>query len=302
MVEADASLLAEWPRVGKQVESRGLAQPTGLGRIWRVQHREAAALPVPALDRRDLPALIRAMETSANAHVRQTAWRLARENHAGDARLAQVKRPMGSRALQTYEEARTAATPAARAAVFDAFTKAEDNWTRSALVAAASEQLPAYVAEALASPRAGALADFVSALLPSAVPAQRASLLAAAAAAAQGSTGRALALLEGSAMALRARVAALLAKLPHVDQRELHALGDELAGSDPAPLATFTEVVRDWLSARLDAPAGSLARLAQLARTWDKVNRAARDVETYNLERKPLVFSVFAWLAETGRH
>lgn len=126
--------------------------------------------------------------------------------------------------------------------------------------------------------------------------------LAAAAAAAQGSTGRALALLEGSAMALRARVAALLAKLPHVDQRELHALGDELAGSDPAPLATFTEVVRDWLSARLDAPAGSLARLAELARTWDKVNRAARDVETYNLERKPLVFSVFAWLAETGRH
>ena len=29
--------------------------------------------------------------------------------------------------------------------------------------------------------------------------------------------------------------------------------------------------------------------------------RAARDTETYNLERKPLVFSVFGWLADATR-
>ena len=69
------------------------------GRIWRVQHKQARRLDVPALDRRDLAGLIRAMETSPNAHVKQTAWRLAQENHASDPRLRGSKRPMGSKAL-----------------------------------------------------------------------------------------------------------------------------------------------------------------------------------------------------------
>jgi DNA polymerase-3 subunit delta' len=123
----------------------------------------------------------------------------------------------------------------------------------------------------------------------------------AAAEIAQGSPGRALALLEGSTMELRARVNALLAKLPNVDQRALHALGEEIAGSDAAPLATFTETVRDWLSAQLDPATAAPARLAHVADAWDQVNRAARDVEIYNLERKPLVFAVFGVLAETAR-
>jgi DNA polymerase-3 subunit delta' len=38
-----------------------------------------------------------------------------------------------------------------------------------------------------------------------------------------------------------------------------------------------------------------------VAQTWEKVNRAAREVETYNLERKPLVFAVFGLLAEAAR-
>jgi DNA polymerase-3 subunit delta' len=42
----------------------------------------------------------------------------------------------------------------------------------------------------------------------------------------------------------------------------------------------------------------SLPRLAQLAEVWEKISRAARDTESYNLERKPLVFSVFGMLAE----
>ena len=47
--------------------------------------------------------------------------------------------------------------------------------------------------------------------------------------------------------------------------------------------------------------ARSGAQMAKAAQAWDKVNRAARDVEAYNLERKPLVFSVFGLLAETAR-
>jgi DNA polymerase-3 subunit delta' len=41
--------------------------------------------------------------------------------------------------------------------------------------------------------------------------------------------------------------------------------------------------------------------MARVAAAWDKINRAARDVEMYNLERKPYVFSVFGWLAEAAR-
>ena len=91
------------------------------GRIWRVQHKQARKLDVPDLSRADLPRLIRVMQTSPNAHVKQTAWRLAHENYASDKRLAQINRPMGSTALQTYEQARTATTAAARKGVLDSF-------------------------------------------------------------------------------------------------------------------------------------------------------------------------------------
>jgi DNA polymerase-3 subunit delta' len=45
----------------------------------------------------------------------------------------------------------------------------------------------------------------------------------------------------------------------------------------------------------------NLPRLARLAEVWEKIARAARDTQDYNLERKPLVFSVFSMLAEATR-
>jgi DNA polymerase III subunit delta' len=123
----------------------------------------------------------------------------------------------------------------------------------------------------------------------------------AASAAADGSVGRTLALLEGDALELRNRTVTLLEGLPSVDPRALHALGDQLYGVDPAPLVTFVDTVNAWLSARLTAGEQAPARLARLAEAWEKVNAAARDVEEYNLERKPLVFNIFGWLAEASR-
>jgi DNA polymerase-3 subunit delta' len=125
--------------------------------------------------------------------------------------------------------------------------------------------------------------------------------LRAAVESAGGSPGRALALLEGKTLALRGRVLGLLAQLPGLDPTGMHALGEEMAGTDPAPLVMFMDTVADWLSARLKEPMSELGRLARVAEVWEKVHRAARDVETYNLERKPLVFSVFGWLAEATR-
>lgn len=125
--------------------------------------------------------------------------------------------------------------------------------------------------------------------------------IVAAAAAAEGSVARALTLLAGQNLALRERVIGMLDALPQVDTRALHALGDALAGSAPEPLETFVDAVNAWLSTRLDGGRDEAARLARLAEAWDEVNRAARDVDTYNLERKPFVFSTFGMLAEAAR-
>lgn len=122
-----------------------------------------------------------------------------------------------------------------------------------------------------------------------------------AAAAADGSVGRALRFLDGPALALRQRVLDLLAQLPEPDPRALHALGDSLSGSEPQTLAAFLDLVNGWLSAQLRTTMPAPSRMARTARAFEQVNRVARDVETYNLERKPLVFAIFGLLAETAR-
>jgi DNA polymerase-3 subunit delta' len=124
-----------------------------------------------------------------------------------------------------------------------------------------------------------------------------------AARAAEGSVGRALALIGGDALGLQQRTAAMLEALPTVDPKALHALGDVLASHDRTAVSVFMDSVDRWLSERLkvaDANA-NLARLARLAEVWEKVTHAARDTEAFNLERKPLVFSVFGLLADVAR-
>ena len=123
--------------------------------------------------------------------------------------------------------------------------------------------------------------------------------------AAEGSVARALTLLGGDALKLQQRTAALLASLPKVDPHELHKLGDSLGTSDRVALAAFIDGIDRWIADRMHADGANanqnLPRLARLAEVWEKIVRAARDTETYNLERKPLVFSVFGWLADATR-
>src|SRR6202045_44260 len=131
-----------------------------------------------------------------------------------------------------------------------------------------------------------AVDDVVAAAAQAAGLATDDSALAEAAEAAEGSVARALTLLGGDALKLQQRTLALLATLPRVDPRELHALGDALGGSDRVALAAFVDSVDRWVSERLGADANAnanLARLARLAEVWEKINRAARDTESYNL-------------------
>jgi DNA polymerase III subunit delta' len=125
--------------------------------------------------------------------------------------------------------------------------------------------------------------------------------LAVAVAAAEGSVARALSFLDEGVLALRQQALELLERLPALDPKALHALGEALAGTDAAPLAAFIDTVNAWLSQRVNRPANEIGRTAQLAEVFARINAAARDAETYNLERKPLVFSVFGLLAEATR-
>jgi DNA polymerase-3 subunit delta' len=150
-----------------------------------------------------------------------------------------------------------------------------------------------------------ATADVIRAAAQAAQMAADDPALIEAAEAAEGSVARALTLLGGDALKLQQRTAALLANLPRVDPRELHALGEALPLSDRVALSAFIDSVDRWVGERLhadDAHANAnLPRLARLAEVWEKISRAARDTAEYNLERKPLVFSVFGLLAEATR-
>ena len=124
--------------------------------------------------------------------------------------------------------------------------------------------------------------------------------LANAAAAARGSVSRAIALAGGPMLVLREKVGELLRGLPSTDPHALHAIGEQL-DRDRDLLEVFVGAIRDWLSARLDTEVRNPGRLARAADLWDRLNRSARDVEIYNLERKPFVFAIFGLLAEASR-
>lgn len=123
------------------------------------------------------------------------------------------------------------------------------------------------------------------------------------AALAEGSVARALMLLGGATLGLQQRMETMLQALPQVDPKALHGLGDALAGTDRVALLTFADTVERWLGRQLAGsdPKADLPRLARLSEVWEKVTRAVRDTQDYNLERKPLVFSVFGMLAEAMR-
>ena len=125
-------------------------------------------------------------------------------------------------------------------------------------------------------------------------------ILRKAAAAADGSVARTIALCGGPLLVVRDKVVDLMARLPATDARALHALGESLDRAEEGAFQTFVDAVRNWLSAELERDREP-RRLARVAVAWEAVNRAVGDVEVYNLDRKPLVFAVFGLLAEVAR-
>lgn len=127
--------------------------------------------------------------------------------------------------------------------------------------------------------------------------------LAGIAPAAEGSVRRAAALLGEDSLELRAQIETLLDALPKTDHARVLALAESVAARDGgARFELVLDVVLDWLHQRtLRGAAEGEARLARWAELWDKFARASRDAEIYNLDRRPLILSMMADLAQATR-
>jgi DNA polymerase-3 subunit delta' len=118
----------------------------------------------------------------------------------------------------------------------------------------------------------------------------------------EGSLRRALELALGGQEAFVAEIEGAIGAAPALDPFKAHSIGDRLQRRDDDDFEIFVRTVRDHLHRHVAEGAGEGARrLAPYAEVWDKVEVAAAQVRTFNLERKPFVFQVFGWLAEASR-
>jgi len=191
------------------------------GRIWKLQHKQAKKLEVPVLDKSNLRSLLQVISTSPNAHTKEQAWRLTRENHSisaiagvlnnkeftSDQRIALGKllvqsgwegdlkgvvktakqfeamspelQKVGVDSVYRELESKTPVMPAQifatgpttgdagiRELLLTRFVQAEDNWTQSAIVAAATNHPIEFLTDSLNNESTTKLSSFVSALLP----------------------------------------------------------------------------------------------------------------------------------------
>jgi DNA polymerase-3 subunit delta' len=121
-----------------------------------------------------------------------------------------------------------------------------------------------------------------------------------AAARANGSVREALRRVDPAAGEIGALIEAAVAQLPDADFRDVHRLADAVGGRGAGDaFERLMNALYDWLAARTRDPRG--ASLASIAELWDKIRAATRETETYNLDRKLHVLSVFAEFSAAAR-
>ena len=127
--------------------------------------------------------------------------------------------------------------------------------------------------------------------------------VSAAAARSHGSAREMLRILQGEGLELDRGVNALLERLPELDWRAVHKLADQVAARDKdVAWEAMLGAVFDWLSRQLRMREGQgPARLARFAEVWEKVAAEARETAALNLDRRPLVLSIFSDLAAAAR-
>jgi DNA polymerase III subunit delta' len=119
-----------------------------------------------------------------------------------------------------------------------------------------------------------------------------------------GSVRAALVRMEPEALSLIEAVEGRLAKLPRLEMKALVALAEDVGarGRDD-DLALVLDTVENWLSHTLrQQSTQGAAALLPLAGVWERARREAREADIYNLDKRPLVISLFQDLAGAMRH
>jgi DNA polymerase III subunit delta' len=112
-----------------------------------------------------------------------------------------------------------------------------------------------------------------------------------------GSVRTALKFLDADEKALRTKAAKAFGS----GGKAARELADALAGrANAEKFEAFLDIVEERLRAGVMS-GGSGEVLAARAELWEKLKRSAREVETYNLDRRPFVLSVLSDLAEIER-
>lgn len=158
------------------------------GRIWKVNHKQAKKVEVVKVDKEDAEALSDVIKSSANGPQKAQAWRLIQEQQNGGKAVAALEKSgvaphQTTAAVAAYEkfqkglsypgpkytEEQRKQINATHRGIIEAFSKAEDNWTRSAIVAAASEQRAAECVAWALENSGGEAEGFVQAVLAAAL-------------------------------------------------------------------------------------------------------------------------------------
>lgn len=138
--------------------------------------------------------------------------------------------------------------------------------------------------------------------LPEPFPQPDEAALARALAQCEGSVARALAMLDPVTAGLVAEIETLLARARTPDWGRVLKLAETLAGRDAeARFEAAQDAVLRFVSAEIDRRRDEPpARLAALVEVADRFGRAAREAAIYNLDRRPVMLSLFGELAEVA--
>jgi DNA polymerase III subunit delta' len=124
--------------------------------------------------------------------------------------------------------------------------------------------------------------------------------IAAAASASRGSVRAALAALDPDARAFRAGALKVL-ESGLGGGKAAQGFADSLTGRAKAEaFQAFLGIIEERLRDSVHS-GGEGRALAARAELWEKLRRSARDVETYNLDRRPFILSILSELAEIER-
>ncbi len=147
------------------------------------------------------------------------------------------------------------------------------------------------------------LEQAVRAALAAAEMTAEAEAIARACARAGGSVREALRLLSQADAAFDAAVERTLARLPQVDWLTAHKIADSIVGRDgETEYRALLQAFFAWLSDALRRREGQGPRaLAPYAQAWEVLERDARELEIYNLDKRAFAVLAFGKLAEAER-